>query len=184
MCWYLRHPWLIVNTVHDLIKAGVKVYLRQNLNFRSHAVSAWISLWCHRPMHACTACIAPWCHRLMQSLHGLCCFDFISDIPLLQLLCPGPIFTKLNFGLSVSASWKKVIQNFSPQRKNSETTQCSHQQWRLPTPTPPSYKPEGTQAGCSSLSSTEESPHSRPSYSGPRPLHSCFVYKQVNALPY
>jgi hypothetical protein len=55
----------------------------------------------------------------MQLLHGLCCFDFISDIPLLQPPCPGSIFTKLNFGLSVSASWKKVIQNFSPQRKNS-----------------------------------------------------------------
>ncbi len=55
--------------------AGVKVYLRQTWNFRSRAVSACISLWCHRPMHAphrlmhaCTACIAPWCHRLMHTV--------------------------------------------------------------------------------------------------------------------
>ncbi len=55
--------------------AGVKVYLRQTCNFRSHAVSACISLWCHRPMHACCrpmhaciACIAPWHHRPMHSL--------------------------------------------------------------------------------------------------------------------
>jgi hypothetical protein len=31
----------------------------------------------HRLMHACNA---PLCHR--QLLHGLCCFDFVSDIPL------------------------------------------------------------------------------------------------------
>ncbi len=55
--------------------AGVKVYLRQNWNFRSHAVSAYISLWHQRPMHAphrltyaCTACIAPWHHRLMRAV--------------------------------------------------------------------------------------------------------------------
>ncbi len=55
--------------------AGVKVYLRQTWNFRSHAVSACIGLWCHRPMlaphrlmHACTACIAPWHHRLMHAV--------------------------------------------------------------------------------------------------------------------
>ncbi len=32
--------------------AGVKVYLRQTWNFRSHAVSACIGLWHHRLMHA------------------------------------------------------------------------------------------------------------------------------------
>ncbi len=34
--------------------AGVKVCLIQTWNFRSHAVSVCISLWCHRPMHAVT----------------------------------------------------------------------------------------------------------------------------------
>ncbi len=69
---------------------GAKVYPTQTWNFRSHAVSACISLWHHRLMHAphrlmhaCTACIA---HDItgqcMQLLHGLCCFDFVSDIPL------------------------------------------------------------------------------------------------------
>jgi len=40
--------------------AGVKIYLRQTWNFRSHAVSACrnhvIALWRHRPMHAVSAC--------------------------------------------------------------------------------------------------------------------------------
>ena len=55
--------------------AGVKVYHRQTWNFRSHAVSACIGLWCHRLMHAphrfmhaCTACIATWHHRLMHAV--------------------------------------------------------------------------------------------------------------------
>ncbi len=53
--------------------AEVKVYPRQTWNFRSHAVSACIGLWHHRPMHAphrlmhtCTAYIAPWCLRPMH----------------------------------------------------------------------------------------------------------------------
>jgi len=55
------------------------VYLRQTWNFRSHAVSACISLWHHRLMHACIAHdITGLC---MQLLHGLYCFNFISDIP-------------------------------------------------------------------------------------------------------
>ncbi len=62
-------------TITPLKVTGVKVYPRQTRNFRSHAVSACISLWCHRPMHAhhilmhaCTAGIAPWCHRLMHAV--------------------------------------------------------------------------------------------------------------------
>ncbi len=54
---------------------SVKVYSRQTSNFRSHAVSACVSLWCHRPMHAphriihaCTAWIAPWPHRPMHAV--------------------------------------------------------------------------------------------------------------------
>ncbi len=55
--------------------AGVKVHPRQTWNFRSHAVSACIGLWCHgqmhgphRLMHECTAYIAPWCHRPMHAV--------------------------------------------------------------------------------------------------------------------
>ncbi len=48
--------------------AGVKIYLRQTWNFRSHAVSACIGMWHHRPMDARTACIAPWHHRLMHAV--------------------------------------------------------------------------------------------------------------------
>ncbi len=62
--------------------AGVKVHLRQTWNFRSHAVSAYISLWHHRLMHAphrlmhaphrlmhaCAACIAPWHHGPMHAV--------------------------------------------------------------------------------------------------------------------
>ncbi len=44
------------------------VYPRQTWNFRSHAVSACICLWCHEPMHACTAFIAPWHHRPMHAV--------------------------------------------------------------------------------------------------------------------
>jgi hypothetical protein len=29
--------------------------------------------------------------RFMQLLHGLCCSDFVSDIPFLQLLCSDPV---------------------------------------------------------------------------------------------
>jgi hypothetical protein len=39
----------------------------------------------HRLMQSCTACIA---HDVtgqwMQLVHGLCCFDFVADIPLSQ----------------------------------------------------------------------------------------------------
>jgi hypothetical protein len=56
----------------------------------SEAVSARsnhvIVPWCHRLMHALTTYIAPLCHRPI--LHGLCCFNFVLDIPLLQLLWP------------------------------------------------------------------------------------------------
>ncbi len=55
--------------------AGVKVYLRQTWNFKSHAESACsnyvIGLWHHRLMHGLTACITPWHRRPI--LHGLCC---------------------------------------------------------------------------------------------------------------
>jgi hypothetical protein len=67
--------------------AGVKVYLRQAWNFRSHAVSACLGLWhcmhltglCMHELHALPHDITGQC---MQLLHGLCCFDFVSDIPL------------------------------------------------------------------------------------------------------
>ncbi len=46
-----------------------------NLKLWSHAVSAWIGLWCHRLMHAphrlkhaCTACITLWHHRPMHAV--------------------------------------------------------------------------------------------------------------------
>ncbi len=65
----------LVRIFHPVKVAGVKVYPRQTWNFRSHAVSACISLWHHRLMHApyklmhaCTAYIAPWCHRLMHAV--------------------------------------------------------------------------------------------------------------------
>ncbi len=70
--------------------AGLKVYLRQTWNFISHALSACISLWHHRPsmrvtdqcmhvLHALSHDITGWC---MQLLYGVWCLDFISDIPL------------------------------------------------------------------------------------------------------
>ncbi len=63
--------------------AGVKVYQRQTWNFRSHAVSACIGLWCHRPMHACTACIAPWHYKLMHAVTAQALlFWFCLGIPL------------------------------------------------------------------------------------------------------
>jgi len=50
----------------DIVKvAGVKVYLRQTWNFRSHAVSACIGLWHHWLMHA------P--HRLMHCMYCMHC---------------------------------------------------------------------------------------------------------------
>ncbi len=68
--------------------AGVLGISEKTWNFRYHAVSAcsnhMISPWCHRPMHALTACIAPWHHRPI--LYWLSYFNFIKDIPLLQLL--------------------------------------------------------------------------------------------------
>ncbi len=76
--------------------AGVKVYLRQTWNFRSHAVSACISLWHHWPMHAphrlmhaCTACITPWCHRRMHA---------VTAWALLFWFCPGYTFISSYFG--------------------------------------------------------------------------------------
>jgi hypothetical protein len=81
--------------------AEVKVYRRQTWNFRSHALSACISLWCHRSMHAphrlmhaCTACIAPWCHRLMHAVTAWALlfwfhlrFTFISSYSLNVVNC-------------------------------------------------------------------------------------------------
>jgi hypothetical protein len=56
----------------------------------------------HRPVmswgKACSTCMhwpVTWMHltgRCMHLLHGLCCFDFISEIPLLQLLCKSYMF--------------------------------------------------------------------------------------------
>jgi hypothetical protein len=70
---------------------------------------------------------------------------------------------------------RRLSKTFILREKTPETTNCGHQQWRPSTPTPqkepPSYKPKGTMAGCPTLSSTEEPPHSRPSYSGTRPPH-------------
>ncbi len=58
--------------------AGVKVYLRQTWNFRPHAVSTCsnhlIGTWCHSGHEVMGRC--------MQFLHGLGCFDFVLDIPL------------------------------------------------------------------------------------------------------
>jgi len=85
--------------------ARVKVYLRQTWNFISHAVSACsnrvIGPWCHRHiqheftswcmLHTLPHDVTGWC---MQLLHGLCCFHFVSDIPLLQLLW-GPVLALL-----------------------------------------------------------------------------------------
>ncbi len=76
---------------------GVKVYPRQTWNFRSHAVSV-CSKPCYPPMtsqaDACHMCMQQPCYShhgvtgwCMQLLNGLCCFDFILDIPFLQLLC-------------------------------------------------------------------------------------------------
>ncbi len=92
-----QHQFLKVH-LHMLGKvAGVKVYPRQTWNFRSHAVSACIGLWCHSRcmnltglcMHLIGLCmhvVHALCHDItgqcMQLLHGLCCFDFVSDIPL------------------------------------------------------------------------------------------------------
>jgi hypothetical protein len=46
---------------------------------------------CMHVLHALPHDITNWG---MQLLHGLCCFDFVSDIPLLQLLCNGPVIFK------------------------------------------------------------------------------------------
>ncbi len=51
--------------------AGVKVYLRQTWNFRYHAVSACIGLWCHRP--ACTS----QAYACMYCIH--CCMTSQAD---------------------------------------------------------------------------------------------------------
>jgi hypothetical protein len=54
--------------MYDTKLAGVKVYLRQTRNFRAHAVSACIGLWCHGAMHEVCACISLWCmHQPVMS---------------------------------------------------------------------------------------------------------------------
>ncbi len=83
-----------------------KVYPRQTWNFRSHAASACISLWCHRPMHAChrpihacTAYIAPWHHRPMHAL---------TAWALLFWFCLGYTFTSSFFGLPLTF-WRQTL---------------------------------------------------------------------------
>jgi hypothetical protein len=44
---------------------------------------------CSKCMHALPHDVTDWC---MKFLHGLCCFDFISYIPLLQLLCSSRLY--------------------------------------------------------------------------------------------
>ncbi len=58
--------------------AGVKVYPRETWNFWSHAVSA-CSNHVTGPWYHCSQDVICWC---MQLLHGLCCFNFVTDIPL------------------------------------------------------------------------------------------------------
>jgi hypothetical protein len=70
--------------------AGVKVYWRETWNFRSNAASARIDLditgqcmhltgLCMHVLHALPHDVTGQC---MQLLHGLCCVDFVLDIPL------------------------------------------------------------------------------------------------------
>jgi hypothetical protein len=63
-----------------------------------HAAACDITGWCMHltglcmhVLHALPHDVTGWC---IQLLHGLCCFDFVSDIPLLQLLCNGPVIFK------------------------------------------------------------------------------------------
>ncbi len=71
--------------------AGVKVYPRPTWNFRSHAVSACISLWHHKTMYALTACIAPWHHRPMRA---------VTEWALLFWFNLGYTFTSSYFGFA------------------------------------------------------------------------------------
>jgi len=99
-----------------IIVAGVKVYRRPTWNFRSHVVSACISLWCHRPMHvphrlmhALPHDVTGWC---MQLLHWICYFDFVSDIP----LSPATLLTIDKFGEMWCAfiwQWKNTFSTIS-----------------------------------------------------------------------
>jgi hypothetical protein len=61
---------------------------------QSPCITARFGLWCHGAMHAVhaciglwCACISLWCHRPMHALTASWSFKFVSDIPLLQLLC-------------------------------------------------------------------------------------------------
>jgi hypothetical protein len=88
--------------------AGVKVYPRQTLNFRSHAVSTCIGLRHHRLMHApqmlmyaCTACIAPWYHRPMHA---------VTAWALLFWFCLGYTFISNYFGWNPRKS--SILKNY------------------------------------------------------------------------
>ncbi len=88
------------------------------------------------------------------------------------------LFTNVNSssGMSVSTLENSCPKFFSSE-KNPEISLYGHQWWQPSTPSPPkeppcnrppSYRPEGTMAGCSTPSSTEVPPCSRPSYSDTR----------------
>ncbi len=64
--------------------------------------------------------------------------------------------------------------NFFSSEKNPENPEITSRCHQPSTPSPPNYKPVGTLAGSSTPSSTEEPPHTKPSYSGPKPPHCSF----------
>ncbi len=64
--------------------------------------------------------------------------------------------------------------NFFSSEKNPENPEITPRCHQPSTPSPPNYKPVGTLAGSSTPSSTEEPPHTKPSYSGPKPPHCSF----------
>jgi len=125
-------------TLPDCKVVGAKVYPRQTWNFRSHAVSACIGLWHHRPMHApCrlmhanTGCIAPW-----QSQADECSYCMgpvvliLSQIYLyLQLLCPDCPCSPFSLGQLGTGKDRFIKRGFGA--KNSADVYDVTVKWRL-----------------------------------------------------
>ncbi len=82
----IRHLWRLKTVVHSSWSKGIS---ETNLKLQIPC-SKCMQQPCDQPMmsqaNACTYCMH--CPMMSQAiLHGLCCFNFISYIPLLQLLC-------------------------------------------------------------------------------------------------
>jgi hypothetical protein len=74
---------------------------------------------CMHVLHALLHVVTGQC---MQLLHGLCCFDFISDMPLLQLLCFLTGTAESTQGFQSAKVIVRRLRRFSAARRNKRRT--------------------------------------------------------------